>query len=193
MPNHVINILSFEGDKAKIRQMLEDIKDDECGLHSVDFNKIIPMPPGLDLEAGSCTQAGLAAYKDFIDVYTLGGTINTEHLSDIPVASERRFLEARTDIRREDFALGKQAWNNLRQYGEATWYGWCNANWGTKWNAYGYDGYEPASMPDDCIWFQTAWAEPKPVIEALARRYPDITIEHEWANEDLGEGCGRRV
>ena len=48
-------------------------------------------------------------------------------------------------------------------------------------------------MPDDCIWFQTAWAEPKPVIEALARRYPDITIEHEWANEDLGEGCGRRV
>ena len=29
MPNHVINILSFEGDKTKIRQMLEDIKDDE--------------------------------------------------------------------------------------------------------------------------------------------------------------------
>ena len=65
MPNHVINILSFEGDKTKIRQMLEDIKDDECGLHSVDFNKIIPMPPGLDLEAGSCTQAGLDAYRDF--------------------------------------------------------------------------------------------------------------------------------
>lgn len=122
MPNHVINILSFEGDKAKIHQMLEDIKDDEYGLHSVDFNKIIPMPPGLDLEAGSRTQAGLAAYKDFIDVYTLGGTINTEHLSDIPVASEQRFLEVRTDIRREDFALGKQAWNNLRQYGAATWY-----------------------------------------------------------------------
>lgn len=122
MPNHVINILSFEGDKTKIRQMLEDIKDDECGLHSVDFNKIIPMPPSLDLEASSRTQAGLAAYKDFIDVYTLGGTINTEHLSDIPVASEQRFLKVRTDIRREDFALGKQAWNNLRQYGAATWY-----------------------------------------------------------------------
>ena len=193
MPNHVINILSFEGDKTKIRQMLEDIKDDEYGLHSVDFNKIIPMPPSLDLEASSRTQAGLAAYKDFIDVYTLGGTINTEHLSDIPVASEQRFLKVRTDINHEDFALGKQAWNNLRQYGAATWYDWCYANWGTKWNAYGYDGYEPASMPDDCIWFQTAWAEPKPVIEALARRYPDITIEHEWANEDLGEGCGRRV
>ena len=135
MPNHVINILSFEGDKAKIRQMLEDIKDDEYGIHSVDFNKIIPMPPGLDLEAGSCTQAGLDAYRDFIDVYTLGGTINTEHLSDIPVASEQRFLKVRTDINHEDFALGKQAWNNLRQYGAATWYDWCYANWGTKWNA----------------------------------------------------------
>ena len=107
MPNHVINILSFEGDKTKIRQMLEDIKDDEYGLHSVDFNKIIPMPPSLDLEASSRTQAGLAAYKDFIDVYTLGGTINTEHLSDIPVASEQRFLKVRTDINHEDFALGK--------------------------------------------------------------------------------------
>ena len=74
--------------------MLEDIKDDEYGIHSVDFNKIIPMPPGLDLEAGSCTQAGLDAYRDFIDVYTLGGTINTEHLSDIPVGRIQLVLVA---------------------------------------------------------------------------------------------------
>lgn len=60
---------------------------------------------GLDLESGSRTQAGLAAYKDFLYVYTLGGTINTEHLSDIPVASEQRFLKMRTDINHEDLRL----------------------------------------------------------------------------------------
>ena len=187
MPNHVINILSFEGDKAKIRQMLEDIKDNECGLPSVDFNKIIPMPPGLDLKAGSCTQAGLDAYRDFIDVYTLGGTINTEHLSDIPVASEQRFLEARTDIRREDFALGKQAWNNLRQYGAATWYDWCCANWGTKWNAYDIAAFDEDS---DTITFETAWSAPHPILEKLSQMFPEVCISHYWADEDIGSNCG---
>ena len=190
MPNHVINILSFEGDKTKIRQMLEVIKDDEYGLHSVDFNKIIPMPPSLDLEASSRTQAGLAAYKDFIDVYTLGGTINTEHLSDIPVASEQRFLEARTDIRREDFALGKQAWNNLRQYGAATWYDWCYANWGTKWNAYGYEDV-PAPPAENVLTYLTAWDGVPKLVAALSNRFPDVEFQYEYADEDVGFNVGR--
>ena len=100
MPNHVINILSFEGDKTKIRQMLEDIKDDECGLHSVDFNKIIPMPPGLDLEAGSCTQAGLDAYRDFIDVYTLG-----QHRASVGYSGRKRAALSRSADRHQTRGL----------------------------------------------------------------------------------------
>ena len=39
MPNHVTNIVNFTGDKEKIAEMLEAIKDDEYGLGTIDFNK----------------------------------------------------------------------------------------------------------------------------------------------------------
>ena len=38
--------------------------------------------------------------------------------------------------------------------------------------------------------FQTAWSAPHPVIEQLAKMYPDITITHKWADEDIGMNCG---
>ena len=75
MPNHVVNHISLRGDPAQIREMLEAIKSDELGIGSVDFNKIISMPESLNIEAGSRTDRGLKAYRDFIDVYTLVGTM----------------------------------------------------------------------------------------------------------------------
>ena len=190
MPNHVENIVTLSGDEQEIRRMLERIKSDELGVGTVDFNKIIPMPESLNIEAGSRTDRGLKFYKDFIEVYTLGGTINMENLRNIPVKSEEIFLRQRTDIRRDEWELGKTAWNNLRQYGAPTWYEWCNQNWGTKWNAYGYDEGRDYSGGNN-IWFQSAWAAPHPVIEKLAARYPEITFGHEWADEDIGQNCGR--
>ena len=47
MPNHVKNIISLEGEPGKIRQMLEKIKNDEYGIGTIDFNKIIPMPKNI--------------------------------------------------------------------------------------------------------------------------------------------------
>ena len=44
MPNHVTNILRVSGDPEKVREMFEAIKNDEIGLGSIDFNKVIPMP-----------------------------------------------------------------------------------------------------------------------------------------------------
>lgn len=78
MPNHVINQISLSGDPEKIRSMLEAIKSNELGVGSVDFNRIIPMPESLDIEAGSRTDRGLKAYRDFIEVCTAAGTQNKE-------------------------------------------------------------------------------------------------------------------
>lgn len=64
MPNHVANHISLQGDPEKIRSMLEAIQSDELGVGSVDFNKIIPMPKSLNIEAGSRTDRGLKAYCD---------------------------------------------------------------------------------------------------------------------------------
>ena len=59
MPNHITNILKFEGDSEQVHAMLDKIKSDELGLGSIDFNKIIPMPESLNIEAGSRTDEAL--------------------------------------------------------------------------------------------------------------------------------------
>ena len=51
MPNHVTNVLTLHGEPEQIRAMLEAIQYDDLGIGSVDFNKIIPMPESLNIEA----------------------------------------------------------------------------------------------------------------------------------------------
>ena len=133
MPNHVMNMLTFSGDAKRISEMKEKIKNDEYGLGTIDFEKIIPMPDS---------------------------------------------------IYRGD--LGKA---EMEKYGKNNWYDWRVGHWGTKWPAYGFDETVDYSQ-NNTIEFQTAWAAPHPVIEQLAKMYPDITITHKWADEDLGMNCG---
>lgn len=193
MPNHVINHISLQGAPEQIQSMLEAIKSDEIGIGSVDFNKIIPMPKSLDIEKSTRTDRGLKAYRDFIEVYTFGRSAEDalKALEDIPVKSEEVFLRQRTDIPRDEWELGKAAWHNIYQYGAPTWYDWAINNWGTKWNAYGY-GEDTIDYHDgDMLYFQTAWAAPHSVLAKLAEMFPDVALEHEWADEDIGQNCGR--
>ena len=133
MPNHVKNTLSFSGDPKKISEMKEKIKNDEYGLGTIDFEKIIPMP--------------------------------------------------------ENIYRGDLGPSEMKKYGENNWYNFRTGHWGTKWNAYGFEDYIDYSK-DETLMFQTAWSAPHPVIEQLAKMYPDITITHKWADEDLGMNCG---
>lgn len=192
MPNHVENIIQFSGDRYQINTMLEQIKDDQYGIGTIDFNKIIPMPSSLNIEAGSKTDRGLKIYKGFVEVYTLAGTMNMDKLDSIPIESEQAFLQYRTDVIPEEWELGKIAWNNIRKYNSPTWYDWCICNWGTKWNAYGYEGNAGYTVGDK-IEFQTAWSAPHTVLGKLSEMYPEISFEHQWADEDIGMNCGRRT
>lgn len=191
MPNYVTNIIRYEGDEDVIRGMLESIKDDKYGLGTIDFNKLVPMPGSLNIEAGSSTDNGLKAYRDFVEVYTLAGTINMDKLGDIPAKSEEAFLNVRADIKPDEWELGKTAWHNIQSYGSPTWYEWRIRNWGTKWNACGYDEKRDYS---DCTEsrFETAWSAPHPILARLAELYPSVRFTHEWADEDLGQNLGRR-
>ena len=64
MPNHVRNIIVIETDKEKITEILDAIKNDEKGIGSIDFNKLIPMPETLNIECGSSTRKGLEMFSD---------------------------------------------------------------------------------------------------------------------------------
>lgn len=63
-------------------------------------------------------------------------------------------------------------------------YDWCIQHWGTKWNAYDI-AYE-----DDSLYFDTAWSTPLPIWEELSKRFPELEMLVEYADEDIGNNCG---
>ncbi len=71
--------------------------------------------------------------------------------------------------------------------GEKNWYGWCPKYWGTKWNAYDTE-YKNGAWS-----FQTAWAHPFPIVEALSKQHPDLDFWVMWADEDRGHNLGAYV
>ena len=186
MPNHVKNKLTFEGKKKDIEALLDFIKNDEGGL--IDFNKIIPMPPELNIESSSEADKGLRVYKDYL---LARKSTNVTEIFDYPDKHEDSVIQHLRKIKKfkkdnkETWDLGVKAYNNLKKYGHTDWYSWCSKEWGTKWNAYSIaSGFA-------FIEFETAWSPPTPVINKLARMFPFIRITHEWADEDLGRNCGK--
>lgn len=169
MPNYIKNILSFDGDQDQVSRLFSAIKG-ENGL--MDFNKLIPMPPELEIEAGSRTDAGFKEYMVFMAVTGLHPEKETTYLASHP------------EIDREEWELGKQAYQNIQKYGCPTWYEWRVQNWGTKWNA------SSAEIAEGRLSFLTAWNAPKPVMEKLSGMFPTVSIHHAWADEDIGYNCG---
>ena len=181
MPNHVMNRLRMEGDRQRINELLASVKGKDSAL---DFNKIIPMPKELNIDAGSRTDRGLKAYKDFIFIYTFGET-ERKDLLNIPKEKEEVFIRARKDIRRDEWELGRTAFQNEQKYGAPTWFEWACNNWGTKWSA-----YDSELAENNTIIFKTAWSRAMPVIQKLAEKFPDIHLEYCWADEDTGANVG---
>lgn len=185
MPNNVTNVVIFHGDEQRIREILEAIQMEDIGPGSIDFDKVILMPPSLNIECGSRTEQGLKLYTSFVkqflaEVEAGGSTSGNRQLSE-------QYHKLRED---EAFRLGEQAYHNLQEYGHATWYSWSNEHWATKWNAYGFEYLgEPEA---GTVRFYTAWAPPHPVLEKLAERYPEIGFTHRWADEDIERNCGER-
>ncbi len=193
MPNNITNQITFGSDStalAAFQQMLHDMQTKRQPLGSIDFNKLLPMPKELDMEAGSRTDRGLKLVREYHHAladleqqkpgltpaeYTLSlrqceGLYRKQRLAD-PVT----------------WALGEQAYSNVQRFGSPTWYEWCNRNWGTKWNAY---GFPPLEKDSDTMEFFTAWDSVPKIITLLSRKYPEQTITYRWADEDIGRNVG---
>jgi len=194
MPNHVRNILTFEAEGEILHRILDDIKNDEKGIGSIDFNKLIPMPPELNIEKGSRTSEGCKLYENITDriiniKQRMGNPSITadEYIAcEIEAKNIKEEFNNMPDDQKEMFNLGKQYFANVNNYGYGDWYDWSVANWGTKWNAYDFAHY------NNTIEFNTAWECPEPIIQAISEKYPDITINHKWADEDMGTNLGER-
>lgn len=208
MPNWVENNVCFTAKKKDLLDMLEKISFNDAPLGTLDFNKVIPMPPSLNIESGSMTDLSIVYYaserltkpvEDIRDIPAVKHNVANSFSNDWVAEVYKRCKE--WEERGEGdkmYANGMVYVNNYDKYGCTTWYDWCIRNWGTKWNLSREDGGETPQwddLPDDAeceynMTFQTAWSTPSPVMLRLSELFPEINIEVKFADEDLGVNCG---
>jgi hypothetical protein len=186
MPNHISNILTIEGDAKRVAQIKSDIisVDEDRNIRHIDFNKIVPMPESLNITSGSSTSNGIAILE-----YRAGNATKINEIMGYAWATEfatpEDLINHMIEKGTANLEEAQKALDNGRLYGHLDWYSWSNANWGTKWNAYDTNENENGD-----IYFQTAWSNPLPVMEALSRKYPDVVFRVRFADEDFGHNVG---
>lgn len=212
MPNHIQNRLQIVGDKEDIRKVFDFIKSDkpdkEGEIARIDFNKIKPMPEGLEANPHSGIQVWVeicTGQLDFKALFrntsqTLGEVWNKDednkgfdkmiNLIKANTAIEH-LLGERPNIskfRDDEFDIFIQCLKNLRNTGHMSWYSWSLENWGTKWNAYGqFDKRDT----EDTIYFETAWSSPVNLIVELSTKFPNVEFNLCYADEDSGSNTGK--
>lgn len=164
MPNYVINNVTLHGTPERLKKFMDLMTTAETCF---DFNMLIPMPEDLNMTEGSISDLAIRC----AEARKAGKTIPMEPWAELSF---------------EEYAdLGDKYIRNKAKYGFTSWYGWCNYNWGTKWNA-----VEPHWENDNTVHFETAWSAPIPIYEKMSQMFPDIEFEVEYADEDLGSNCG---
>ena len=131
MPNHIANLITLRGDEKRIAEVREQLRYQEDGLGSLDFNKLIPMPKSLEIEEGSNTTNAIRLYVTAVDP-------NITWLNPNHKMAEKDFLELQKALDGKQpfpsydallariseeqipslLELGKQAVENQQQYGE---------------------------------------------------------------------------
>lgn len=160
MPNWVMNHIVIVGSPEDVMLIKEQVKSEDSGF---DFHKIIPVPDSIKtISSFSSNIENLARKVVGNNAFKLPETISKEDRKNISLMVY-----------------------NYHEHGSYNWYDWNINNWGTKWNS-----SEPISSVDNEFWFQTAWSMPEPVLKKLSEQYPNCTIMHEWADEDIGSNCG---
>lgn len=198
MPNHVTNQIMVQNDDANHTKLLElaiFLKPDDGKLGEVDFNKLLPMPEDLNIEAGSRGVKGLKLYSQFIKESTMLSIANMEASKSEDetnrLVSELMDKYAKiADKDPEAWELGEKYYNNLQKYGARHWYDWANKHWQTKWNAYDCVPWEEGS---DRLQFCTAWNSVLKLVSMLSEKFPKTEIIYRWADEELGYNVGELV
>jgi hypothetical protein len=194
MPNNITNELTIDADRPEVNRILNSIKSDEYGIGSIDFNKLIPMSAELAIESSSRSDNGLDIYTEFKKINPLitASWINTVSEED-EVGITRGLLRKYRAVIKNDperIALGEKCYNNIENHGAPSWYMWRIKNWGSKWNAYGFEDMAPFDPDSNRICFYTAWSSVPQVIGKIAEMAPSAALTYRYADEDLGVNIG---
>lgn len=179
--------------------------------YSFDFNKLIPMPDDLKLDAGSIEGDSIACYylslnddeknklmkllkskeASYCHNYWNKYKDDIKKLENNPKRLNKKInnFNGLFDFDKEkQFTsineLGKQYVENIKKYNFPQWYDWCVKNWGTKWNVEeDVDIVYDKNIDEYDISFQTAWSVPTGIV----KRYSELCEDDEefyWEYED---------
>lgn len=183
MPNHVENDLYIDGPAEDVAALLVLIGADETPP-AFDFKCLIPYPEpfaSMDADHRAAEEAGKAA-----GLAAIGEWPPFDH----PEFSERRAAYWRAASAAMDPLMDayEAKWGTRRDGYNAGGYEWCSATWGTKWGAYDVERRDRRGRV--CLTFRTAWSPPADeVFAALHRRFPRVTLAHEYFERGMGF-CG---
>lgn len=205
MPNWTWNMVEIRGDKDIVLGIKDTLNNSE-EENVFDFNKVLPMPTTLDIEEGSTKTPAVLQY-----LYTEKGSymamlsdpdcrsylenLRLFHLFHTDPAwlieTHQKALQNSHLSAQQLYDMGKQYVENMKNYGFYTWYDWCCANWGTKWNSCDAEILsEGGTDTDYCLkyGFNTAWSMPYGIYERLHLLYPEALISVTYIDEDDIEG-----
>ena len=181
MPNHCYNEVTIQSTREDIENIMEHLRGDKTMF---DFNNLVPMPEELK-ELHYINAEGKEWYYS-VKKYKESLNGEKDPYLDFPD------LDWIKENHIDDFTLRRL----VNKYGTASWYDWCCENWGTKWNAYDVE-YFTGPIPNatnikegrQLVYrLATAWAEPRPVINALMHYLSqpgfDQDLEMRWRFED---------
>lgn len=176
MPNWTYNEVIIKGEKETLREIIAKVSGDD---KKIDFNLIVPMPETMNVSVNNYEDDNLRYYclssgKEIPEAK--GGFVFCLQVSGEPytLAEYQAFAKEHPDLL--SLKEGKKIYTNLTQYGYKDWYEWRNKHWGTKWNACEPAPFTVRSDKEIFSAFDTAWNAPYPVIEALSKMFPSVTI-----------------
>ena len=187
MPNHISNKLTVSGSAERVKEIIAFLirYNEQIGEEFFDFNRIVPMPKGLDIQSSSDGDLGMGEL-----LYRGGWSYLYESLH---IEWERAMANSLETRKANALALGKQYLLNIANHGAKCWYEWSIQNWGTKWNAYDLS-YGVAPDSKEVIFnFKTAWSGVPELMGKLVEKFPDLYFEYEYADEDWGCNTGTGV
>lgn len=180
MPNHIRNRLVIKADEKSVKEVTDFLMGkpfDDGSPRFIDFNKIIPMPESLMVEAGSRGEMGEV-------ILNKKGKYAREEYPEV----KKMFNKLSAEEQEETLKIARIYRSNRKKYGHATWYDWCCDKWGTKWNAYNQE-----KRADNEIWFDTAWSCVLNLVDILSKKFPKVIFNYTWADEDIGCNCGQAI